>query len=338
MNGLPTPTKTYQIAQDIVVPLPATFAEQRGGWLVAIKDALCGFALSPYTVSWSTNGTVDGSSDNVTTAADVVAANPGDPHTSIVLDRADGAQYCLSLESAASSSSLSILFSESGGFTGGTTTDRPTAPDEVEMNTLRQFTTPWVLMRAAVHVIHSTDGLVSYAIVHGRGMVQAIWILGRASDPVTGWDEPTIFGIGWFGTDISDVNTWRVFGSNDTLSGLYTGAASTNVRLVLSALGTWVDTVGWRWLTEAASWRPRADDQTLDDDPSAAVRRVLMLPFRVFGVAGKAGWHGDVIDLWRTVVGVPAGTIFRRSSTQSLVAFGGYVFPWPSAIPPRAVL
>ena len=164
--ALPVLAKTWQFQVNGTLPmLPGSKALIQNTALVfAIKNGLVGFGTAPWVVRYSCNsvtaGTAGDGVDRWATVANLVWNNAGAAHSWMVL-RQTGIhstyEILLSLEPL---SSTNLIVAQSDvGFTGGTTTARPTATDEYILGTANM--TPSILTTIRTHFMQSTDGAKS---------------------------------------------------------------------------------------------------------------------------------------------------------------------------------
>lgn len=114
--------------------------------LFEVFTSMITLGSNPWVVAYSSDGMTAGTSgDNINRW--LVAANliwNTSAHSWVVLQNVDGVQVLFDLDfSNSAQHSMNMLFSNSGGFTGGTTTVRPTAPDEENMIRLGTSTS-WI--------------------------------------------------------------------------------------------------------------------------------------------------------------------------------------------------
>ena len=152
-----------------------------------VKDALIAFASTPWTMRYSCNSVTAGAAgdgvDRITTNANLVWASAGSAHSWIVLRQtgiATNFELLLSCENAhASGTTLMIVVSPAAGFTGGTTTARPTATDEVVLNAAAVAWAASAVTALRWHLQQSTDGQCTRIITCAAGSIQSAQI-GRA--------------------------------------------------------------------------------------------------------------------------------------------------------------
>lgn len=225
--------------------------------LRAIKNAMIGFASSPWLVGYSCgfNGTIQ------------VAGTPGDAvdrwnadaalvwlaggvRSWIVLTQANitsGFQLLIDLNAGSTAySTASFYVSPSAGFTGGTTSARPTATDEIAISGV--VGTGWgpaTTSASRIHVAMSTDGQCTRIFVCSGNIVGGMWILDRIKAPRAGIALPFVAGVV---SNSGGVNVVTKANLNDvqalrgkfstTIAGLYMTGEGANGLLVGGLVST----------------------------------------------------------------------------------------------------
>lgn len=209
---LPSLEKTWQYDVNNTVAASGTaLTTERTVWL-QIKNALLAFGTLPWTVRYSCNSTVAGAAgdgvDRWAAITDLVwqTADTGTARSWIVLRNTDGMEILIECRNTSTTigKGCRIVVSPSAHFTGGTTTTRPTATDEMILTSGADSTNGCVGFgnigsatdRSWVwHMLHSTDGLVTMVVICSGGTCGGFWYIGRASQPVTGWTNPQVAGV-----------------------------------------------------------------------------------------------------------------------------------------------
>lgn len=213
----PTPTKTWDFGTSNADINESVTANAAGLTLARpilrkVKDRLKGKANHPIAIK--------GSSDSVTAAMDgtdrwaadanLVWVQTSGVHSWIVWDHDainDGSghklQVCLDLTGGGVTSGdrFQAFASPVSGFTGGTTSARPTATDEVPLGSTTSITFATASAVHRTHVISSTDGLV-YHIVIATGNNPNFHMCIAAPTPtidavptVPGWSYPWLISL-----------------------------------------------------------------------------------------------------------------------------------------------
>jgi hypothetical protein len=169
--SLPVPAKTWQFSH-ITVPAGTTgLAELQHGLRVAIVGAFIGFGTGAATVAGSSNSLAAGMDavNRWTTDVSLVWATSGNPHSWIVLNF--GGKYFLLLDLNAFGAQQMSAYLSFAGFTGGSTTARPTATDEAQIGGVAVNTVPgWT---------HPIWGKINFAsTLAGHGVYTNLFAFG----------------------------------------------------------------------------------------------------------------------------------------------------------------
>lgn len=200
------------------------------------------------------------------------------------------------------------------GFTGGTTTARPTAPDEaplVPATNVRAASAPrWKgsatgtasAFSAALHYAYSADGTAQRFVLFDGGVCRMLFDLQEPVDGTPGWTPLT--GI------------WRSGASYQILHREWCGAAihaGTPWQFVLGTEGYVAGALGERQ-TVAANELDAAYPLT----PASVVS---MYP-------GARGRHGVLRDLWFGAAQLVDGDMYPADNSKQFVTAGDVVVPW----------
>ncbi len=201
--ALPTLQKTWQIDANLFVNAMGT-TDHCSRVLHGIKESLIGFSTNPLTVAGS-GTTAAAAMDAVDRWISPASLTWGTgAHSWIVLERVDGIQICFDLNNS-SATSIDVVVSLSGAFTGGSTTARPTASDEfenVQWNKEATSSTTYYIgfyntsqATCRYHVWNSTDGLSQRVVGFRRANTCFFWRF-ELIDPVSpNFDPPFIASI-----------------------------------------------------------------------------------------------------------------------------------------------
>jgi hypothetical protein len=311
---VPTLAKTWQFSANNAIGAQGSALACNRALLRAMKNAWLAMALGPPTVRYSCDSVTAGAAgdavDRWDSDSDLVWANAGSAHSWIVFQQtgiAGSFQVLMSLENAAGNGiSMVLVTSQSAGFTGGTTTARPTATDEQIVlssgnswsNLTTDAATRWTVMQ-------STDGQCNRWLAFSGGNLVSFFMLDKPANPPTGWAVPHFVNAyyGLSGLTVSNFNTnfkARVDTVNSSLVTLSVGG--------LANIGP-NDTV---WANQAnsvdASW-----------------------PMFFCGgagtTAGAKGWLGTVQDLWCGSTALATGSAYPAGSND-FIQVGAYILPW----------
>lgn len=189
-----------------------------------------------WTVVSSSNSTTADNNDNWSSRDSVVGANPGTAHSWIVLKNAAIAtnfQVCFDMYSS-TLTNMTAVVSYNAGFSGGTTTNRPTATDETIIlagiydpgtitygrNLSLYYSSDFKCTRIFFNTDSPTDSSTSYG---------SCFIFDTPKDPVSWWDEPFVAMVG--------TTTINYSKHNALASPTYTKVNGERVQLCLGSWG-----------------------------------------------------------------------------------------------------
>ena len=197
------PVKTWQDNLNQAFATTATQLTDNQQLLRGVKDSMIGFATLPWAVIASSNAVVANAADNWTVNGDLVWATPPTAHSWIQLRQTGiGATFevLLVLETASVGGAFGpAVYFSLVGFTGGTTTARPTAADEV---LAKAANISWLgqsgvaAFSSYLHVMQSTDGqctrVTIYADWNTPGKVAAFWLFDVPDLPRPSFTTPHV--------------------------------------------------------------------------------------------------------------------------------------------------
>lgn len=335
--ALPTPVKTWQYTVNQTLGPYANFTLQQQSLLFALKQSLVGFASSPWTVVSSCDSVSTSASDLWAAATNLVWSTQGDTGTVrswIILKQTGVASNfqvlicCQSNGQLPAEHALLIAISPNAGFTGGSTTTRPSATDEQVLIVGSSGTSNgnWVsptstvqANRFVLHVTQSTDGSITrfQYWINSRHMNYVTF--GKVADAPTA--SPVVYWGGTFpntsgGLDDNSKATYAKWNDTARLN-VYYNATAYSAAGVCTSEGFITSMVGEQ-LTVA-----NEIDSTW--------------PISVMGVAsttvGLRGRLGRIPDCWWTSTGLADADTFPGDSSNQFVKFGHMVFPWNGSTP-----
>lgn len=309
--GLPTPAKTWQFAHTTVPALGTGLQDLQRGMRVGIVNALLGMTGAP---------SVSGSSDGTTAALDatnrwtgdvaLVWATSGTPHSWIVL-RFSTLYYLLIDLNSGSSASISAYLSFAG-FTGGSTTNRPTATDEAQIIGTGGSPGGWVNSGADAqrvwHVMMPTDSSGVRVLMYTGNVQESFWLFGKAVNTVSGWTHP-IYGVIHFSSLLDGFGTY---------SNLFNAANVTAVGPT-TPMSMFVT-------SEATSSGALGSVQTTVNDLDGGY--VIATPGLYSTTVGSVGRHGQIEDLWWGSTTPATGDTYPSGGSATFLQAGDMVFPW----------
>lgn len=312
--ALPTLTKTWQ--HNINNQTPSGSLADNRAQLLAIVSALRGFTSSPATIRYSCNSTVAGApGDGVnrwTSAANLVWANAGVAHSWMVLFLPGaGVELLLSCEGSATYGSNLLVATSAAGFTGGSTTLRPTAVDEVVLASATLFSNNLGSQRWSVQ--RTADGEQTRILICHSNTPQTLICIEKPANATAGWTSPYVLAVSTsllFST-LSSVNSriaCRAAGAQCDLSLTCEGGNATTSSIINST------TYGVQANELSGEW------------PIAPIGIVGLTP-------GARGRHGSLVDMWWGSSGASSGDTYPTSAPQ-FAQFGNLIIPWDGVTTP----
>jgi hypothetical protein len=256
--------------------------------------------------------------------ANLVKGIPPIAHSWIVLENTvTGMQVCIDYD-AGYLWHGSIIVSLNGEFgaalSGGTGVDgtingRPTAADEVIMVDGSYFAIN-ALYTSKLHVLHSTDGECTMAVLCYNNKVAHCWVLGMPSVPITGWTGPIA------GVELS--TNWT---TSQATYAIWNDAAN-----VVGQIGG--DNISCYMTCEGCVGSMVGEQMTYQDDDT------LEWPIMPIGLLCTAGAHrgrkGALYDLWWGSTDAGMGNTYPADASNQFVQFDHLIFPWNGSTPETA--
>lgn len=314
---LPTLEKTgssaWQFANNLVTAASGTLLTDAQNMLFGLKQALIGFTHDPWTVISSSDSVSTTSSDLWTDASKLIwNTDPYYEHSWIVLQqtRLGGtgtSQICINLYNSANQ--ISITFSPTVGFSGGTLLTRPTATDEAAL-----LNNTWINSTSqggVIHVQQSGDGQSTRFFVFQAGSLVS-WLL--LETVVTDASSLLTYkGLAWCSTSLPTLSYltttagWMgTFGSVALIA--YTGSESYSSTYVASAMsGVAPELTGGYPLCPIS-----AHSET----------------------TGATGRVGRFVDMWFGSPSIVTGSTYPASGARNFIQIGGLVLPWDGTSEP----
>lgn len=269
-----------------------------------------GLATVDYSCDSVTAGTKGDGVNRIAAIANIVWAAAASPHSWIVLKLYGTAEILFSFEAASvNGNNITIYISASLGFTGGTTTARPTAVDErVVINN-----TTWTGLSSDAnikcHMLKSTDG-ESWRIFMGNGGQEStIFIFGKAVPfNAVAWPNSFVMlGIG------STLGTNFLTNNNINATANFNGYGVSGMAMYLAGMA-YASTQGNVNVTSA-------------NDLSG--EWPFMPQQLVSATTSNRGFHGYLSDVWYGSTTMANGSTSPTTGTQhQFVQFGHLIFPW----------
>lgn len=318
--SLPTLEKTWQVSH-VSNSLLGTETLDTNDLFLKFKAAAKAFGSNPLTVVGSSDSSTANMSgtDLLVVDGDMVHDSPGSPHSWVVLaldQIAAGAQVCFDFNST-DTIRQDIIVSATG-FSGGTTSARPTAADEIVV----WSNNAWTGMfgsgdgsggQIRAHIMLSDDGECFRVILANNGIVGGFLLIDKPANPATGWATPMVTvmkGTGrlnntsdsvltvadWYNSDV-----FQARGPSAIMPMFATFESPGNFFTVATKLNAANEISGEYLLMRVGMWH------------SATV--------------GQRGRHGFIHDLWFTNQVLQNGDTMPSDASKQFVVFGDGVFP-----------
>lgn len=315
--ALPTLVKTWQFSVNQAIAAQGTAKLDNARAIRLAKDALLAFATNPWLMRYSCNSTTAGTAgdgvDRLTTDASFVWNAAGSAHSWMVIRQtgiAANYEVCISCESASTPGGvLAIVVSPSAGFTGGSTTARPTATDEVIVLASTSWTSVATDIATRLSVMQSTDGQCTRVIGAASGALTFMWVFDRPANPTAGWSNPSVSVVQ--GANVGLASQLSAAGS--ALAKMRSGSTNGNVVLTCEGNSTGIiptDAVFGNVANEISSEWP-----------------MIPIGFESYTV-GVRGRHGTLQDIWYGSSSVATGDTYPNDSSNQFAQFGNIILPW----------
>jgi len=347
MTSLPTNSKTWQfttgtghggaaagaVSTNIAIGNQATVTANMQQLIRRISDTLQGFTNNP----WICVGTCDGTggagsftapaspwnavTDKWTTDAKVVGAAPASNHSWQVLQQkgiaSSNAYFQICIDMASTNYYVNtIAVSPNAGFTGGTATARPTATDEIVINSLANWS-PMVSTSATevgkLNIAQSTDGQCTRIWFWYNNLLTLFLIFDKPQNPVASFTNPSVSGIQ------SSLGI-----ANKTTFALWSTAAALNSRVGSTNFASFVTAEGYGTLFLPAQ-------QTLINDIDGGY---YIGPMGIYNHAtvNARGRQGSIFDLWWGSATFANGDTLPNDTTRTYIALRDFIHPWDGTV------
>jgi hypothetical protein len=311
--SLPALLKTWQFppaGPNILVTAQADAAATSKRVIRAVKDALVSFPSHPWLVRGSSSGTSAGMDSVDRWTSDAALVYIGGTHSWSVLRQPalSNIEICLDMGTT-SSGTVYVYASPSGGFTGGTTSTRPTAPDEFRVGANPNAFSWNTNANHQIHAWQSSDGECNRLDVWANGTAQPFFLLfDRPRNPPAGWTNPVVY----------------------LVQGDGAGYASSNLQVAAAALGKGTSVFNISLTGENA---PGLSNSLLANVAAPGQNSFdSTWPFYPLGIAANSvhpGRHGTLYDLWWKHVGINnADTLPNDPALRKFAALGTLIHPW----------
>jgi hypothetical protein len=186
---IPVTERLWQRVRNEAVVAAGSAAATTRALFLLLNARVTGFELNPFAILGSSDSITAGLDrvNRLTAPSKIVFAASGVHSWVIWSQAATGMQLCWDWNST--TAARATLVASLAGFTGGSTTARPTAVDERILISANAWTCGDDVQQV-LHVFHSVDGLQTIILVCQGGDAKTMIVLGRAAEPVSGWTTP----------------------------------------------------------------------------------------------------------------------------------------------------
>lgn len=325
-----TTTKTWQFDLNNLVLLDTTLNGRnahydRRALLLGIKQALVGFASSPWTVTDSTNSTAAPIGTDTWSVPDDLEWRDDDGSAvfSWIILRQTGISATFELLITCEQDSNSNDGAQIGawvsqlGFTGGSTTVRPSnTTDEREIS---NSTTQWWGSGAnggsglnyRFHVMQSSDGECTRVLIFVNDVNTGFWMFDKPVNPNSAWTDPYVAVISGDNNSTTNQCSYSKFHDSATVRSRF-GTSGIDTAIYLSGEG---------FGTNASGENFTVDNQI--DGTFLANEMGLSSLTPTF-----VGRQGEMFDLWWGLTNAGTGKYYPEDNTKAYVQVQHMIFPW----------
>jgi len=330
-GAIPTPAKNWNTSKVNQAIAWAGFANAtaQNMWM-AIFSSISTYPTNPAICKGSSNSLtagMDGVNRLINNAA-FVGSTAGTAHSWIVFEFPqinDGAgghrlQVCIDYSGASASdfTNNTMLYASANGYSGGTTSNRPTAADEQGFSGTQFCGVGTVGVK--LHVLQSTDGKTWIIIVCSGGFPSALILIAAPAPTIDvvptpgGWSYPWVI---FFEASKTSGNVFTAtFLASGTANKHFGRHASTSLPLAFA----WEGATAYTSSTGAGN------------GPNSITGQPLMLGFGVWALSGstqgRLGYLPDMFIVGDSVFAVAGATIGTDDNHRQWAVFGNLVVPW----------
>jgi len=309
---VPIAERSWQWDRNQIVAAAGSAAATTKAVFLALRARLKALPANPPTVLGSSDSTTAAMDavERLTDASKVVNATSG-VH-SWVVDRYPGTGLQLCWDFNGDGAWKATIVASLAGFTGGSTTARPTAADE-QILISNNYWVSGDNIQHVIHILHSSDGAATMIFVCNGGDAKTFIVFGKAFEPVPGWSAPVV-----------------AFARGEANSASGHHATKWQYLYQTPGFGAWAPTGVMTVYASTYSDRVSANG----DSPSCVDANVVdpltakypAQPMALLSVtAAKKGRHGRLPDLWFTAPSAANGFF---NADPSYLKIGDYVIPW----------
>ena len=327
--ALPVLSKTWQFSVNNVVTWQVDASTTLKKLIFQFKAILLALPLAPWVVVSSSDSSTAGASDKWLTYANCVAGSgSGNARAWIVLrNSVTNVQLLMDMNGNGNSpnpleSGMTWVMSPAAGFTGGSTTARPTATDEILITAVTgngnnagfflyyNSSTP---QQVVLNVMQSTDGQCLRWIMFANGLSRHFGILDFLAEAVSGFTNP-------------------VFMNVSSTGGVEPGYGNTlNTTTTLFRKGATV--YGGNWTAEGIRSQ-NMPENSISIVPNEYDGTWPMYPAGFMGsTTNTRGRLGRFYDIWFGASVLGEGFCYPNDGTRQFLQVGGVIVPWNGSLP-----
>jgi hypothetical protein len=318
---MPTPEKTWQFDVNNAVGGTGTALTDYQIAMMNLVKALVEMPINPWVVMGSSDSSNAGMDSvnrwapaGVWDRTKLVWATAGSAHSWIVLRQAgifSLCEICIDLNYGNTQAYNATVLMGFTGFTGGSTTARPTA------TTISLITAQWLYgsnlpFGAYIHAMQSTDGECSRIVIMKEDVPCVFWLIDKPKNPVTGWTDPVVA----ITSSNSSTTAMSITHLNDT--------ARANCRIAGTTAACFLTGEGF------------STNLIYENTPYLRPNQISgeITPFPVGLVSettGVKGRHGELFDIWWGPPGVASGSpdgTWPDDSTKKYWSPDALILPW----------
>jgi len=305
---LPSHVKTWQFENNVAIAAQGSAEACVDAMWLYVKDTLINFASSPWTVVSSSDGVTSGASDLWIDAGDLV--HHGTTRSWIVLEQVGmgggNFQICIDFNSSTAHFGT-VVISANAGFTGGSTTARPTATDEYVLLSVAQMVNLSSDVGIRLSIMQSSDGQCTRILMAHTGAVRLTVCLETPHETSTGWNYPhAVLWLPSTATTLSD------------LVATYNWKARINSTNAVAVS-----------LVEGFSTYTGPADTTWGNIANEVSGEWPMWPFAfASSTVGVRGRHGAFTDLRLCSSATSAADTYPADASRVWVNWGALIMPW----------
>ena len=321
-----TTTKTWQFNLNNLVLSDNTVGGtnahfDRRTLLLGIKNALKGFGTQPWTVVSSSDSSTSGASDLWVDEGDLVwRDDDGAAVFSWIVLRQTAISTTFDLlitceeDAVANDGSRMGAWVAQAGFTGGSTTVRPTATDERQLrdSTLSGY---WGsggdggTYDYRWHAMQSTDGQCTRVLIFVNDVNTGFWFFDKPANPLSQWTNPYVASI----QGSNDITT------NECSFARYYDTAQGGSQFGGLAIGLYLSGEGFG----SAAVGEQVTVPNQQDGTFIASEMGLCSLSSTF-----TGRMGEMFDLWWGFSFAGTGSYYPDTGTKTYVQVQDMIFPW----------